>query len=547
MKKISYYLFFIILAGLILISFWVQQRFFKKAESPPLLFKVERGDIQEAIRVRGEVVSQKEFDLGFSFSGALDRVYVKEGERVEKDAPLMKLETTDLKLEIRRLETLRNKNQASYDKLLAGPTEEEIKVLETKAANGKIALNDAETNLTNVKNKAEADLANFYQDIKNILNDAYLKADDAVNKQTDEMFSNDFSDRPQLTFNTAAQAEIDVENERIVAGVVLKTFKTEIDNLSDDYSSLEGALTKAENHLTVARDFLAKINDAVNSAIGLSSASAGAYKTNINAARANINTAISNIAKQKQFIADQKIANNNNVFSAQAKVNEAQNALLLTQDELRLKKTPARAEDVEAAKAQIEEIDIQIDIVKDKIKKSSLISPVAAKVVKIWFEEGEIFNPGQAAISLFAPGYKIQSDISELEIGKIREVNGNEVQIKFDAFPVQEFKGKVISVEPKEVVKEGDKYYRVNVVLTQDIELIRPGMSADLIIKTSLKENVLKIPALAVYKKDNKKFVKVLEGEKQKEVEIEAGISDGDSIEVVKGLTEGQTIAVSAD
>lgn len=362
MKKISYYLFFIILAGGILISFWVQQRYFKKAESPPLLFKVERGDIQETIRVRGEVVSQKEFDLGFSFSGALDRVYVKEGERVEKDAPLMKLETTDLKLEIQRLEALRNKNQASYDKILAGPTEEEIKVLETKAANGKIALNDAELNLTNVKNKAEADLANFYQDIKNILNDAYLKADDAVNKQTDEMFSNDFSDSPQLTFNTASQAEIDAENERLVAGVVLKTFKTEIDNLSDDYSALEGALTKAENHLTVVRDFLTLTNDAVNSAIGLSFTSAGAYKTNINAARANINTAVSNTTKQKQFIADQKIANNNNVFSAQAKVNEAQNALLLTQDELRLKKTPARAEDVETAKAQIEEIDSQIDI-----------------------------------------------------------------------------------------------------------------------------------------------------------------------------------------
>lgn len=547
MKKISYYLLIIILLGGILISFWVWQKYFKKEESTPLLFKVERGSIRDLVKVRGEVVSQKEIELEFPFSGIVERIFVKEGEGVEKNSPLMRLDTADFELEVKRLDAALDQSKANLEKLVKGPTEEDLKVLETKLANAQKTLSDAQINLDNVKNKADTDLANLYGEVKGVLYDGYTNADYAVSKQTDEMFSNDFSDSPQLTFGTEAQTEIDAEYQRLIAGKTLKTFKTELDTLSADYASLDQGLSNGENYLNLIRNFLIKLNDAINLAVNLSSSSASSYKTNINTGLTNVNTSLSALINQKQLLAAQKAANQSNVAAAEAKVNEAKSAQDLAQSELNLKKAPARPEDAEIAKSKIQETENQIAQTREKIKKSSLFSPLAGEVKKIGPDEKEVFAPGQTAISLVTLGYKIQADVSELEIGKVREINGNEVLIQLDAFPGQELKGRVIFIEPKEILKEGDKYYRVNVDLdSQDLPL-RSGMSADLTIIISVKESVLKIPGFAVFKKDNKKFVKVLENEKQKEVEIETGISDGDSVEVVRGLNQGQIIAVSAD
>lgn len=58
MKKISYYLTLIVIAGSIFVSFWVYQKYFKEENPNLLLFRVEKGSIQEVIKVRGEVVRE---------------------------------------------------------------------------------------------------------------------------------------------------------------------------------------------------------------------------------------------------------------------------------------------------------------------------------------------------------------------------------------------------------------------------------------------------------------------------------------------------------
>lgn len=269
----------------------------------------------------------------------------------------------------------------------------------------------------------------------------------------------------------------------------------------------------------------------------------------------NIDAEIITISSKQQTIAVQKVTNANAIAFAEISINEARSVLELTRSNLELAEAEARIEDIEIAKAKINGIESQISITRENIRKSTIYAPAAAKIIKVWFEEREIFRPGQTAVSLSTSGYKIQADISELDIGKIREVDGNDVLIELDAFPGQEFNGKITSVEPEEVIKEGDKYYRVNIFMEKQEITIRSGMSADLVIQTSFKEDTLKIPEFAVYEKEDKEFVKILGRDQQKvdsidslqEVEIETGISDGELIEVIKGLEEGQIVVVSAD
>ena len=105
--------------------------------------------------------------------------------------------------------------------------------------------------------------------------------------------------------------------------------------------------------------------------------------------------------------------------------------------------------------------------------------------------------------------------------------------------------GSVVSVDPKEIIKDSDKYYRINLYFDVHGMEVRTGMSADLAILISSKQAVVRLPALAIYSKDGKKYVKVLESGGVKEVEVVTGISDGTNIEIIRGVSAGETVAIS--
>jgi len=514
MRKTTIFIIVIAAIGLALVSFWIYKKYGETGTPAFLTFKVEKGAIRENVKVRGEVVAQKEYNLEFPFSGIVEKVFVKEGQEVGKDVALIKLETTNFELDSGSLEAVLLQRQANLNKLIAGPTAEDIRVSETAVSNAEAAFEDAKKNAVDQ------------------IQDSYTKSDDAVRNKIDQLFINPQSQIPQIRFfvNDAA-LKSDVEWQRLVSEELFVSWKNSLNGLTTS-SDLTVFINDTKTSLGQIKSFSDKIALAINAAApspNVTQTDIDTWKSAVSTARTGINIATTNVT------------------SAEEKLKTAESNLSLAQNELTLKKAGTRSEDIEIAKAQIKETQSQIAAAKEKIRQSTLYAPERSRVVKISPEEHEFFAPGEAAIIISA-GYKIQADISELEIGKIRENDGNEVVIYLDAFPGKEFKGKVTSIDPKEILKEGDKYYRTNIYLEKSGEdLIRTGMSADLVILISSKENILKIPEFTIYKKDDKEFVKILEGKNQKEVEVKTGISDGESIEVIEGLKEGETVIVSAE
>ena len=123
--------------------------------------------------------------------------------------------------------------------------------------------------------------------------------------------------------------------------------------------------------------------------------------------------------------------------------------MALAKDELALKRSGTRTEDIKIVEAKISEIKNQIEIIEENIDKSTLYAPVNAKIINIGVERRELSRPGQTTITLATSNHKIQADISELEITKIHEKDGNSVVVRFDAVPARTFSGKVISVDAK--------------------------------------------------------------------------------------------------
>lgn len=71
-------------------------------------------------------------------------------------------------------------------------------------------------------------------------------------------------------------------------------------------------------------------------------------------------------------------------------------------------------------------------------------------------------------------------------------------------------------------------------------------MTANATIIAQEKNDVLHIPNRAILDKDGKKIVRVLENGNSNEIEVTPGLrGDGGRIEIIQGLSFGQTIIVS--
>jgi HlyD family secretion protein len=512
MKRISRYIILIVAIGCLISGYWVYSTYFRKESERIYTYTVEKGKIQEKIRARGEVLSKNEIELGFPFGGIIDEIYYSEGDEIREGNEIIKLDTIEFRAEKQRLQAIRDQYEATLAKLLAGATKEDLQVTESRVLGAKIALSDAR------------------QGLINSLRDAYSSSDNVIRNSTDELFSNARGANPKLVFVSSDPQLVQiVEFERLTIEGMLTKWQFSLDGINDA-SDLNAHVTASETNLNKIRIFLNELAELVNYAHEnqiITDATIDAWKLAVSGARTANATARSG------------------VVSANEKVRSAEISLKIVNDELAYKKAGPRPEDIAIAKSNVAQVNSQIQSIDDKIRKSSIYSPADGNITKIVPGKREIYPAGTTAVSISTNGFKLSADISELDIGDIGTGDGTTVTIKMDAFPSSEFKGNVVSIEPKEIIKDGDVYYRVNIYFEDSKnQNIRPGMSADLTIFGNAKNDILKIPEIAVYSKGGKKYVEIQNGKNKSEVEVVTGISDGENIEIISGITEGQIVAV---
>ena len=98
-------------------------------------------------------------------------------------------------------------------------------------------------------------------------------------------------------------------------------------------------------------------------------------------------------------------------------------------------------------------------------------------------------------------------------------------------------------MDPAETIIQDVVYYQVKVHFKDDVQGIKHGMTANTVIETDKKENVLRVPLRAVKQKNGDKIVTVLRADKtQEEKNITVGLRGDDYIEILNGLEKGDTV-----
>jgi len=156
----------IIIASIILLVVIVVFQMFSGNEGEEFeTVKVERGDVFSEVTETGQVQKGDKINLSFKNSGRLSNIYVETGDNIQRGTLLMKLDTSNLSLQLKEAQSVLSLAQTQLDKLIAGLTPEEIQKYQTAVDNKEIALDVAKQALLSAN-----------EDSLNTLEDAYLKS-----------------------------------------------------------------------------------------------------------------------------------------------------------------------------------------------------------------------------------------------------------------------------------------------------------------------------------------------------------------------------------
>ena len=203
------------------------------------------------------------------------------------------------------------------------------------------------------------------------------------------------------------------------------------------------------------------------------------------------------------------------------------------------------------------------DMFKRQIQACRLVAPQAGEVVyasqnnsrgsePVVIEEGAAVRERQAIINLpDVENMKIDARIHESKISRI--VIGQPVEIEVDALPGQPYRGVLATVSsvptPGSWPNTDLKEYETAIEIKDDIarvKMLKPGMNAECrIIVEDRKEPVLQIPIQAVIATSGHYFSYVAVGSKAERRELKIGDTNDESMEILDGIAEGESVIMN--
>jgi macrolide-specific efflux system membrane fusion protein len=179
-------------------------------------------------------------------------------------------------------------------------------------------------------------------------------------------------------------------------------------------------------------------------------------------------------------------------------------------------------------------------------KPTPVVAPINGFIIVGNVEAGQTFTSNDTVL-VMADQLIVKAQVDETDIGRIR-VN-QPVEIVLDAYPQEKIAGAVEHIAYESKVINNVTIYQVDVIPRLVPEFFRSGMSATVNFSQMQRESVLVLPSKAVKKRGKISYVFKIKkaGEAPEPLQVEAGLENSEHIEIVSGLSEGDSVVVPTD
>ncbi|MDD3393762.1 MAG: efflux RND transporter periplasmic adaptor subunit [Anaerotignum sp.] len=192
----------------------------------------------------------------------------------------------------------------------------------------------------------------------------------------------------------------------------------------------------------------------------------------------------------------------------------------------------------ESAQANIEALDVSLEILKKNISDCTVTSPMTGVVVTRGVERGSFASQSAPAYVLMdLSTIKVEVGVSEQTVNAIHV--GDEVQVSMSAVSDTPLIGKVSTISP---ASSQTGTYSVKVELSNKDGMIKSGMLAEVNFTKEQAVDVLVLPRSAVLTKDDETYIYVVEGDTAKKTPVTIGIDTGETVQITSDLPEGTQV-----
>jgi HlyD family secretion protein len=216
--------------------------------------------------------------------------------------------------------------------------------------------------------------------------------------------------------------------------------------------------------------------------------------------------------------------------------------------EEKLKLEEARLEnDLKVAQTQVERARATLNEEETQLSYARITAPIDGVVAFISTQEGETVVAGLSAPTFVTlidlRKLEVTTFVDETDIGRISV--GQSAVFSVDTYADKLFKAEVREIRPKAVIKDNVVNYEVILEIDpKHIALLRAEMTANVVVTTGTRKQVLIIPREALNREGKKTFVLRRQGETLEEVPVEIGWREGKVLEMISGVNEGDEIGI---
>jgi HlyD family secretion protein len=320
-----------------------------------------------------------------------------------------------------------------------------------------------------------------------------------------------------------------------------------------DHSELDAQIIQAEAQLKVANANLSlQLAGPQNMQVVQSEAGVRQAEASVKQAQANLGQLRVNLVKARtdlirnQSLQSQGAIPANQVEASQAQVDALENQISAAQQQisagqqqvvsarasLQLLKDGTRKEQIYSVRAQTEQANAGISILRAQLANYRVVSPLSGVVTKRNIDSGSLVGPSTPIITVSQSTQPdLEMNIPEKQILNIK--TGQNVNVVSSSFPGKTLGVRITKISP--VVDMQTRLVKVTGTVSSDLPL-KIGMSFDCKIVLNQNNNSMILPSEAVIQQENARIVYVSVNNKVEMRKITIGIQTPTEIEVKSGL-----------
>ncbi len=453
------------------------------------------------------------------------------------------------------------KSKVSGDAIFVGPSAGEYVgvgalIAQLDTADAEKAVRDAEVNLesakltmqklvgsggtTSPKNTADAqnNLKTAYDAGFNSVSNAFLDLPSVMTGLQALLYNNDFSNsQPNVNFYGDAVKNYDTRSTDYSNKTIadFQTAKQVYSKNSDDYKAVNRFSDQATIDLLINETYATtqSISEAIKSANNLiqfyqdrlterllvPATLSNTHLNNLNSYTSKTNTHLQDLLNAQSTIKNDKDAIDNagiDINSQELAIEQRQNALA-------------------DAKQQLDYYYIR--------------APFGGVVATINVKKGDSISPSTVISSFITEAKIAEIPLNETDVARVKV--GEKATLTFDAIPDLSIAGTVAEIDTLGTVTQGVVNYNIKILFTTQDSRVKSGMSVSAAIITDTKTNILVVPNSALKSQGGSKYVGVLVNGVPQNKDVQTGLSNDTSTEIISGINEGdnvitQTIAGTA-